>query len=202
MADEVKNENLETNAETEKTETVETFTAEQVAEKEASAKDSVFSDLGIDSKNPSMIEAVKQFISKFGKEEENETEKADENKTDEQLAEAERKRFNAEAKVEAMVSGAKSQFVEDVVTLALAKADGTTKTDIKTAIAEVKAKFPDMFVSSESDKEKEHKKEGQKGTGSTVNNKKDSNNDNKNNGIGKRLGVNRRSANKKVTYWN
>ncbi len=76
----------------------------------------------------------------------------------------------AEAKAEAMMMGIKTQYVDDVVTLALAKM--TEDSDIKTIIGEFKTKYPVWFGESseehKEDKDKDKGKTGKNGTGSSI----------------------------------
>ena len=112
-------------------------------------------------------------------------------------------RPEAEAKAEAMMLGVKTQYVDDVVTLALAKM--TEDSDLKTIIGEFKTKYPVWFGESEEDDDKGKGKDtkgktGQKGTGSSVKtSKEDKKADEK--GLGARLAAQRRGTGKKSSYW-
>lgn len=178
-----------------------TFTQAQVnrmmTKEKNQGRNSVYKELGIDPKDSKAIAQFKAFI---------EAQKTDEQKAAEQQAEAnskaaenERRVVVAEAKAEAMIMGVRLQYVDDVVTLALAKmADGD---DIKTVLGEMKTKYP-VWFSGDSEEEKEAV--GKKGTGSSVATDK-SNSSNKKKeevtGIGKRLAAQRKSSQKKSSYW-
>lgn len=178
-----------------------TFTQAQVnrmmTKEKNQGRNSVYKELGIDPKDSKAIAQFKAFI---------EAQKTDEQKVAEQQAEAnsraaenERRVVVAEAKAEAMIMGVRLQYVDDVVTLALAKmADGD---DIKTVLGEMKTKYPVWFDGSS---EEEKEAVGKKGTGSSVATDK-SNSSNKKKeevtGIGKRLAAQRKSSQKKSSYW-
>lgn len=161
-------------------------------------RNSVYKELGIDPKDSKAVAAVKAFI---------ESQKTDEQKQAEKDAEAQNKALEAEqraqvaeAKAEAMMLGVKTQYVDDVVTLALAKM--TEDSDLKTIIGEFKTKYPVWFGESDKD-DKDDKgkgKTGQKGTGSTVKgSEKEKGSENKS--LGARLAAQRKSGNKKSSYW-
>ena len=99
-----------------------------------------------------------------------------------------------------MILGVKSQYVEDIVTLALAKM--TDDSDLKTIIGEFKTKYPVWFgESEEDDKDKgKDKKTGQRGTGSSVKSDKDKKTD-ETKSIGARLAAQRKTGSKKSSYW-
>lgn len=159
-------------------------------------------ELGIDPKDTKAMAMVKAFI---------ESQKTDEQKDAEQKAanarteqENARRILVAEAKAEAMVAGVQPKFVDDIVTLVVAKMGDDT--DLKTLIGEFKTKYPTWFeVSDEDDKGGKGgsggKKTGQRGTGSSV--KGDSGNkggkDDK--GLGARLAAQRKSSSGKKSYW-
>lgn len=162
-------------------------------------RNSVYKELGIDSKDPKAIAAVKAFI---------ESQKIDEQKQAEKDAEvqnkareAEQRAQVAEAKAEAMMLGVKTQYVDDVVTLALAKM--TEDSDLKTIIGEFKTKYSVWFGESDDKDDKGEKgkgKTGQKGTGSSVKNS-DKEKGEENKGLGARLAAQRKSGSKKSSYW-
>lgn len=159
-------------------------------------------ELGIDPKDTKAMAMVKAFI---------ESQKTDEQKDAEQKAanarteqENARRILVAEAKAEAMVAGVQPKFVDDIVTLVVAKMGDDT--DLKTLIGEFKTKYPTWFeVGDEDDKGGKGgsggKKTGQRGTGSSV--KGDSGNkggkDDK--GLGARLAAQRKSSSGKKSYW-
>lgn len=156
-------------------------------------------ELGIDPKDSKAIAMVKALI---------ESQKTDEQKAAEKDAEAQNKAREAEqraqvaeAKAEAMMLGVKTQYVDDVVTLALAKM--TEDSDLKTVIGEFKTKYPVWFGESDKD-EKDDKgkgKTGQKGTGSTVKSSDKEKKGEENKGLGARLAAQRKTGSKKSSYW-
>ena len=131
--------------------------------------------------------------------EEKAAEKESENQT--KINEAEQRALVAEAKAEAMLLGVKSQYVEDIVTLALSRM--TEDADLNTIIGEFKTKYPTWFGESDDaeGKNKGNDKIGQKGTGSSVKNADKSKNGDESKGIGARLAAQRKSSNKKSNYW-
>lgn len=195
-----------------------TFTQEQVNKMMAREKhqgaNSVYKELGIDPKDTKAIGLVKALIA---------SQKTDEQKAAEQskaLVEAQNKAALSEAKAEAMMMGVQPQFVEDAVTLAMAKMKNDEGSDIKTVLGELKAKYPVWFGKAagqddddkkdsksgakdkDKDKAKEEKKKtvGQRGTGSTV--KTNANKDEKKEeSLGARLAAKRRSQNQHKSLW-
>lgn len=187
-----------------------TFTQEQVnkmmTREKNQGRSAALKELGIDPKDSKMVAMVKALI---------ESQKTDEQKADEQKAaekdaenqtkmnEAEHRAQVAEAKAEAMMLGVKTQYVDDVVTLALAKM--TEDSDLKTIIGEFKTKYPVWFGESEDDdkggKDKGKGKTGQKGTGSSVKTSKEDKGKGEEKGLGARLAAQRRGTGKKSSYW-
>lgn len=181
------------------------FTQEQVTKISTREKNqgrvSALKEMGIDPKDTKMIAMIKAFV---------DSQKTDDQRAAEQQAEAqkqnaenERRLAIAEAKAEAMMQGVKAQYVDDIVTLALAKVSDDS--DLKTIIGEFKTKYPVWFGDSEEeedDKSKGKGKTGQRGTGSSVktNDKEDKGND-KGKGMGARLAAQRKSGNSKSSYW-
>lgn len=181
-----------------------TFTQDQVTKmmtrEKNQGRNAVYKELGIDPKDTKTVNMFKAFIESQKTEEQKAAEKETENQN--KVNEAEQRALVAEAKAEAMMLGVKTQYVEDVVTLALAKM--TEDSDIKTIIGEFKTKYPVWFgESSEEDdkaKDKGKGKTGQKGTGSSVkNSNKEKGNEEK--GLGARLAAQRKSSGKKSSYW-
>ncbi len=160
---------------------------------------SVYNELGIKPGDKESIEAIKKFL---------ESQKTDAQKEAENIAannaalqEANHKLALAEAKAEAMQLGVQAQFVDDAVTLALGKVADEDGTDIKTALGELKIKYPVWFENAGSGDDKDSKaKTGQKGTGSSVKSgQKDKGDDGKN--LGARLAANRKTSANKKSYW-
>jgi hypothetical protein len=130
-------------------------------------------------------EDVKKLVD--DKKAKDESEKDNATKLTEALAE----KAQAEAKVSAMMLGAKPDCVDDVIALATAKSsDGK---DFKTVISEIKKKYSYMFTDSS-----DVNQTGKKGTGSPVPNGKNSKE--KSSSMGKRL-AEAKNANKKSSYF-
>lgn len=174
------------------------FTQKEVnrftAREKEQGRNSVYKALGLDPKDKKTIEAVKSFVESQKTEEQKNAEREAENNT--KLLELEQRAMLAEAKAEVMVLGVKGQFVDDAVTLALAKVNDDN--DLKTVISSFKNKYPIWFKPSEED---EKSSIGQRGTGSSVNNSKETNDGKHKNGLGARLATQRRGTHKKSSYW-
>lgn len=173
------------------------FTQKEVnrftAREKEQGRNSVYKALGLDPKDKKTIEAVKSFIESQKTEEQKNAEREAENNT--KLLELEQRAMLAEAKAEVMALGVKGQFVDDAVTLALAKVNDDN--DLKTVISSFKDKYPIWFKPSEDDKGSV----GQRGTGSSINNSKETNDGKHKNGLGARLATQRRGNHKKSSYW-
>lgn len=173
------------------------FTQKEVnrftAREKEQGRNSVYKALGLDPKDKKTIEAVKSFIESQKTEEQKNAEREAENNT--KLLELEQRAMLAEAKAEVMALGVKGQFVDDAVTLALAKVNDDN--DLKTVISSFKDKYPIWFKPSEDDKGST----GQRGTGSSINNSKETNDGKHKNGLGARLATQRRGNHKKSSYW-
>lgn len=189
--------------ESKKSESDKVFTQEQLnkmmTREKNQGRNSVYRELGIDPKDTKAIAMIKALI---------DSQKTDEQKANEEsseaqakMSEAEQRAQLAEAKAEAMLLGVKTQYVEDIVTLSLAKM--TDDADLKTIIGEFKIKYPDWFGISKGDSEeviKEKNQAGQKGTGSTINvSKGDAGTKEKS--LGARLAAQRKGSSKKSSYW-
>lgn len=182
-----------------------TFTQEQVnrmmTREKNQGRNAALKELGIDPKDSKMVAMVKALIESQKTDEQKAAEKDAENQT--KMNEAEQRAQTAEAKAEAMMLGVKTQYVDDVVTLALAKM--TEDSDLKTIIGEFKTKYPVWFGESEDDdkggKDKGKGKTGQKGTGSSVKTSKEDKGKGEEKGLGARLAAQRRGTGKKSSYW-
>ena len=182
-----------------------TFTQEQVtrmmAREKNQGRNAVYRELGIDPKDTKTVSMFKSFIESQKTDEQKAAEKESENQS--KINEAEQRAMVAEAKSEAMMMGIKTQYVDDVVTLALSKM--TEDSDLKTIIGEFKTKYPVWFgeSSEEDDKEDKNKdkgKTGKNGTGSSVKGfDKEKKGEEK--GLGSRLAAQRKTSNKKTSYW-
>lgn len=178
-----------------------TFTQAQVTQMMAKEKKqgraAALRELGID---PNDKKAVKMVQALFA------SQKGDDDggassEVDAKLKEAEAKAARAECKAEAMVLGAKAEYVEDVIVLAMAKMDEDS--DFKTIIGEIKTKYPTFFgVETDNKDDKGKDKDGKddkgatgkKGTGASMKNlgKDDKGEDKKS--LGSRLAAQRRGA--------
>lgn len=135
-------------------------------------------DKDIDKKTKSIYEQfgmneeqIKELIK--AKKEKDEAEKDNATK----LAEAIAEKAKSDAKVNAMMLGAKPECVDDVISLAMTKQNEGK--DFKNVISEIKKKYPNMFTDGSDN-------QGKKGTGSAFGNK--GKNDNKSESLGQRLG--------------
>lgn len=79
-----------------------------------------------------------------------------------ELSAAEHRAAMAEAKVEALKLGATPQAVDDVISLAIARASGVKEPDYPSLISEVKSKYPEMFKAPDAESS------GNKGTGGKI----------------------------------
>ena len=146
-----------------------TFTQDQVnrmmTREKNQGRNAVYKELGIDPKDTKTVAQFKAFIESQNTEEQKAAEKESADKA--KQAESEHRVAVAEAKAEAMMMGVKPQYVEDAVTLVLAKLGEDT--DVKTLLGELKTKYPIWFGESDDEDDKGAKgKTGQKGTGSSV----------------------------------
>lgn len=179
-----------------------TFTQDQVTKMMTKEKNqgraAALKELGIDPKDTKMVAMVKAMIDSQKTDDEKNAEKQSEEAA--KIAEANQRALIAEAKAEAMQLGVKTQFVEDAVTLALAKM--TEDADLKTLIGELKTKYPVWFGESDEGDDKADKKgkAGQKGTGSSVKSDKGKKED-EDKGLGARLAAQRKSSTAKTSYW-
>ena len=186
------------------TDTVKSFTQEQVdaikkAEQQA-AKSDVYKKLGIEEGDEKVIAMFKAFV---------ESQKTEEQKSNEEkakyvadTAKAEQRARVAEVKAEALLLGANAEYIDDIVTLAMSKIAQNAGTDAKTAITEIKTKYAAFFKQEE--KEDDEGSVGKRGTGSSIKNesgkgKKDSGSIKE--GLGKRLATARIGSINKSSFW-
>lgn len=193
-----------TSGKEEKTE--KTFTQAEVNRMMAREKhqgvNSVYNELGIKPGDKKTLSAIKEYLASQKSEEQKalEAEAAQAS----EIAKANERAAIAEAKAEAMMIGVQTQFVEDATTLALAKVAAEDGTDIKTALGELKTKYPIWFGAAKEDSEEDKKdtgksKVGQKGTGSSVKaSEKDKGGEAKS--LGARLAA-KKHGTAKSTYW-
>lgn len=176
-----------------------TFTQEQVnkmmAKEKSQGRIAALNELGVNPKDAASLAKVKEFIES----QKTDDQKIQEKRLEEQAAlnEANKRAVIAEAKAEAMVLGAKSQYVDDLVTLALSKV--SEDSDMKTLLGELKIKYPVWF---ESANDNDPKDKGKKGTGSTVGGAGSKKDGKENSGLGARLAAQRKGGNTaKKSYW-
>lgn len=179
-----------------------TFTQDQVnrmmTREKNQGRNAAYKEMGIDPKDEKTVKMFKAFIESQKTDEQKAKEKESENQT--KMNEAEQRANAAEAKVEAMMLGVKPQYVDDAVALALAKL--TDDSDMKTIIGEFKIKYPIWFGESEKDNDKDKGKTGKKGTGSSIKSSdKDKNDKEGTKSLGARLAAQRKTGNKKSSYW-
>lgn len=180
-----------------------TFTQDQVnrmmTREKNQGRNAVYKELGIDPKDTKTVAQFKAFIESQKTEEQKAAEKESADKA--KQAESEHRVAVAEAKAEAMMMGVKPQYVEDAVTLVLAKLGEDT--DVKTLLGELKTKYPIWFGESDDENDKGAKgKTGQKGTGSSVKQaEKGGKKGEAEKGLGARLAAQRKSGAKKSSYW-
>ena len=159
-------------------------------------RNAAFNELGINPEDTKMINAFKAFKDAYEGNEGGSDGAADNSAVED----AERRAMMAEMKYEAVAAGVQPQFVDDVVTLAIARID--EETDIKTVIGEFRTKYPAWF--EESDDGGKQKNIGQTGTGSSLKNNGEGNSGDggkQKPGLGARLAAQRKGSNAKKSYW-
>lgn len=176
-----------------------TFTQAEVSrmmtKEKQQGRAAAYKELGIDPSDTNTVSMFKAFI---------EAQKTSEQKANEQkaesdakLAQAVEKAMIAEAKATALKLGVKSEYVDDVVALAITKV--TDDNDVDAIINDFKSKYTFWFADSSDDEENSV---GKKGTGSSVGGKKSSSKGGDSvKGIGKRLAAARKTNNTKNSYW-
>lgn len=175
-----------------------TFTQAQVnrmmTKEKNQGRNSVYNELGIKPGDKKTLAMIKSFI-ESQKTDEQKAAEAEQN-SNKELEEANRKVIIAEAKAEAMMLGIKKQYVEDAVTLVISKIENE-ETDAKTALGELKSKYPVWF-----EKDDDKNQTGKKGTGSSVKTKggTGSKQGSEEQSLGARLAAKRKSSSKS-SYW-
>ena len=176
-----------------------TFTQAEVSrmmtKEKQQGRAAAYKELGIDPTDTNTVSMFKAFI---------EAQKTSEQKANEQKAESDAKLAQAiekariaEAKATALKLGVKSEYVDDVVALAITKV--TDDNDVDAVINDFKSKYTFWFTGSSDDEENSV---GKKGTGSSVGGKKSSSKGGDSvKGIGKRLAAARKTNNTKNSYW-
>ena len=187
-----------------------TFSQEQVtammAKEKKQGKASVYKELGIDPNDSNMVSMFKAFIESQKTEEQKQQEQSATNAATNaaKYAEIESRAKIAEAKVDAMQLGVLPQYVDDVVTLVLARQ--SEDVDIKTEVSQLKSKYPFWFggqPSGEATKTSTDSSTGQKGTGSSVKTSSKAASSGEEKGLGSRLAAQRRgnTSNSSKSYW-
>lgn len=182
-------------------ENVKTFTQEEVTRmmtrEKQQGRNSVLKELGIKDpvKAKEELTSYKAFLETQKSEEQREKDYASE--ILEIQREAQEKTDTAEAKVQAMILGAKADCIDDVIALAMSRI--TEGSEFNTLIAEIKTKYPNFF--NNPNDENNETKIGQHGTGGSV--QKNIKEEQRNNGdsLGSRLAAQRKNMNKKSTYF-
>lgn len=177
-----------------------TFTQAEVnrmmTKEKQQGRSAAYKELGINPSDTNMVSMFKAFIEAQKTSEQKANEQKAEN--DAKLAQAMEKARVAEAKATALKLGVKSEYVDDVVALAITKV--TDDNDVDAIINDFKSKYTFWFADS-SDDDGENSV-GKKGTGSSVSGKKSSSKGSDSvKGIGKRLAAARKSNNTKSSYW-
>lgn len=183
-----------------------TFTQAQVesikAAEKQSARDSVFRELGLSPDDTKVVSMFKAFIeSQKTEEQKGEEEKA---KAVAEVAKSEHRARIAEAKAEALLVGANPEYVDDIITLAMSKTVNNEGTDIKSAINEIKTKYPAFFKVDDSNDKDSKGSVGEKGTGTSVKGDNKGGKGKKDeviSGLGKRLAQGRAGSQKKSSFW-
>jgi len=141
-----------------------------LAQEKKDGRRSVLTQLGVSEDNATdVLTQFNAFMDAKRKKEQEENKGNTESQAQQnrELQELKREMFIAKSQTEALKLGVKTDYVEDVVTLAIAKfKDGD---DMKTVLTEIKEKHKNFFVgSSEESEEEKEKNVGKKGTGTSV----------------------------------
>ncbi|MDE7431370.1 MAG: hypothetical protein K2N34_05600 [Lachnospiraceae bacterium] len=191
------------------------FTQEQVSRmmtaEKAQGRNAAFREMGIDPNDPNsvnMMNMFKAFIASMQTPEQQAQQQSAEQQI--KVAEAESRAKKAEAKAEAMQLGLLPQYVDDAVVIIMSKLDD--KTDVKTVVGELKAKYPVWFNVDDGQNtgngsggiqnQQQNNQTGQNGTGSSVGNAGNKGSQDKGvTGIGARLAASRKNTGKKSSFW-
>lgn len=171
-----------------------TFTQKQVsammAKEKKQGRNSVYNELGINSKDSKQIAIIKEFLKSQKTDKELEDEQARER------AEVAKALEIANTKVEVMKQGIKAQYVDDAVSLIMSQLDDDN--DVASVLGSFKPKYPIWFEPNEDD---EKNSVGKKGTGSSVKGDKKGSSGNEGESLGMRLAAQRKTKSKKSFYW-
>lgn len=177
-----------------------TFTQDEVNKLAAREKrqgvNSVYKQLGIDPKDKKAVAMFKAIVDSQKSEEQKRLENR--NESDQKIAEAEKRAMEAETKAELMMAGVQSQYVEDAMTLVMARI--SEDQDAKTVISELKTKYSVWFKEAEEDGKKGESTKKKDGTGSSFSSKNNKG-DKEDQSLGARLAAQRRVKNNKKSYW-
>lgn len=184
-----------------------TFSQKQVskmmANEKRQGKSSVYNALGIDPDDKETIAAVKALVAERGA---SKSANTGDGADDSELTEMQERAILAEAKVDAMTLGCSPKYVDDVVTLALAKC-ADSGSDLKTVLGELKTKYADWFdgdSADDDDNEKNKSKKNGAGTGSSMKrSQKRAKDGEEEQSLGARLAAQRvsKKGDKKKSYW-
>nr|DAP26697.1 MAG TPA: Major capsid protein [Caudoviricetes sp.] len=143
------------------------------------------------------VDDAKNFYNKYKPQEDaSKTDEQKQNEVNSQNTELQSKLATAQAQVAAMKFGAKSEYVDDVITLALAKLDDEND-DLNEIFGEIKTKHSYMFISKDED---EKGNAGKKGTGGSPSGKNSSGSE-KEKSLGARLAAAKKNNTIKSHYF-
>lgn len=175
-----------------------TFTQDDVTrmmtKEKQQGRNAAFNELGINPNDTKTIEMVKAIMAAQKQDEEPPV------APNADLLEAQHRADVAEAKAEAMMLGAQSKYVDDIVTLATAKLQDSDETDFKAVIGQIKEKYPVWFGKADDDDSGSNV--GRRGTGASLGSASGSGNSGDNApSLGARLAASRTSRKPKSSYW-
>lgn len=143
------------------------------------------------------VDDAKNFYNKYKTQEDaSKTDEQKQNEVNSQNTELQSKLATAQAQVAAMKFGAKSEYVDDVITLALVKLDDEND-DLNEIFGEIKTKHSYMFISKDED---EKGNAGKKGTGGSPSGKNSSGSE-KEKSLGARLAAAKKNNTIKSHYF-
>lgn len=199
------------------------FTQDEVsrmmAREKHQGRNAVYSELGIDPDDTSAVKMFKAFVEAQKTEEQKKSEQ--DAKRQQQINDMNQKLKVAETKAALMQAGVIADYVDDAVTIALARIANNDSLDVETVAKDLKAKYSVWFDSKNTEHTEQTGQTGQNeqnagsntqanenstgkrgtgrapasGTGST------GSNSNKVSGLGKRLAESRKSQLPKKSYW-
>lgn len=175
-----------------------TFTQAQLnkmmAREKQQGRQAALKELGIDPKDKSAVDKIKELIGSAKSDDEIAKEQSD--AQNQKLVEAQRRALVAELKATAMQEGLQPKYVEDATIIVMAKLDeDADHDDFKTSIGELKSKYPNWFEDSEEGKA------GKQGTGKSVKNLGKDSKDKEESTLGSRLAAQRKPKASQSSYW-